>query len=283
METNFINNNHLDFKISGKYLFNLSSNVLVHLTEEVKQTLGTNEANLLRLFIQNPGQVIPRSKIQKHVWEDNGFQVDDSSLTQAIFNLRKLFGDSSKSPSYILTVPRQGYKFIAPVEVVEPESVANNHSEPDIPDQNHQTSGDEPEISSNDFDESKQPEQKRQRFNTKAVLIFVSFLIFSVFIYFVLTPEKPVYLTIQTVDGIAVKSLDIQPENRWHDAIEECVKAFVQDRPVPLEVIVNGGQLQKLSINFVYDVEEAEYNQTLRLISRAGSSSFCHSEGVINE
>lgn len=276
MVVNLSNNTDLEFKISDKYLFRHGLNVLEQLTGDEAKTIGTNEANLLRLFVQNPAQVISRSVIQKHVWEDNGFQVDDSSLTQAIFNLRKLLGDSSKAPAYILTVPRQGYKFIAPVEAVKPEA-----TESPVP---KAAQAESPVVSQPVLPAALEgfagKGNKVHRY--KAAIYLLICLIFPAFTFFVASPAESQYITIQTVNGISIRTLDgIEPNEDWQLAIEQCVQAFILDQPKPETVIANGGRLQKLSLNFVYSPEQSGHNKTLRLIaSKPGAYAFCDNHGV---
>ncbi len=78
--------------------------------------LGSNESRILLMLSERPNQVISRDELHEFVWRDQGFQVDDSSLTQAISTLRKLLNDSTKAPQYVKTVPKRGYQFIASVE-----------------------------------------------------------------------------------------------------------------------------------------------------------------------
>ncbi|TXR51922.1 transcriptional regulator [Reinekea thalattae] len=105
------------FRLFDNFLFDSRSNSLKDLTKNgAELSIGNNESRLLAFFCQNENELLTRQMIQQRVWLDQGFQVDDSSLTQAIFNLRKLLNDSAKSPNYIVTLPKQGYRFIAQVE-----------------------------------------------------------------------------------------------------------------------------------------------------------------------
>ena len=60
------------------------------------------------------------------VWPDTS--VVDDNLTQQISSLRKTLGDYSDEPTYILTIPRRGYRFLAPVRMV-PTVLADAGSE----------------------------------------------------------------------------------------------------------------------------------------------------------
>jgi DNA-binding winged helix-turn-helix (wHTH) protein/TolB-like protein/Tfp pilus assembly protein PilF len=75
---------------------------------------------LLRCLAERPGQVVSREALLSAVWP--GVVVGDDSLTQAVIKLRKALGDTAESPAYIQTIPKGGYRLVAPV-VVKQESV----------------------------------------------------------------------------------------------------------------------------------------------------------------
>src|SRR3984957_12937259 len=85
--------------------------------------------NLLIFLVENRSRLIERRELIQAVWGD-AF-VTDHVLNRAIGQLRKLLSDDSKVPRYIETVPTRGYRFIANVEVVEPEEAKG--SEPTRP------------------------------------------------------------------------------------------------------------------------------------------------------
>jgi DNA-binding winged helix-turn-helix (wHTH) protein/Tol biopolymer transport system component len=79
--------------------------------EVVPLTLKAFE--LLRVLVAAGGRVVEKSALMKLVWPDSF--VSDDSLTHHIAVLRKALGDTPDRPQYILTVPRYGYRFVAPV------------------------------------------------------------------------------------------------------------------------------------------------------------------------
>jgi DNA-binding winged helix-turn-helix (wHTH) protein/TolB-like protein len=68
---------------------------------------------LLRYLAERPGQVVRRDALLAAVWP--GVVVGDDSLTQAVIKLRKALGDVADSPTYIQTIPKGGYRLVAPV------------------------------------------------------------------------------------------------------------------------------------------------------------------------
>ncbi|MCV5900723.1 transcriptional regulator ToxR, partial [Escherichia coli] len=72
--------------------------------------LGSNESRILLMLAERPNEVLTRNELHEFVWREQGFEVDDSSLTQAISTLRKMLKDSTKSPEFVKTVPKRGYQ-----------------------------------------------------------------------------------------------------------------------------------------------------------------------------
>lgn len=64
-------------------------------------------------FVQNPGRVLPKEELLAALWP--GLQVEENGLTQLISALRAALGEARGENRYIVTVPRRGYCFVAPV------------------------------------------------------------------------------------------------------------------------------------------------------------------------
>ena len=71
----------------------------------------------LALLVGEPGKLISKDRFLEEVWR--GVPVTDEALTQCIKTLRKQLGDSAAVPRFIETVPKHGYRFIAPVAEAE--------------------------------------------------------------------------------------------------------------------------------------------------------------------
>jgi DNA-binding winged helix-turn-helix (wHTH) protein len=72
----------------------------------------------LALMVRDCGKLIPKDQFLEEVWR--GVPVTDEALTQCIKTLRRKLGDDANRPRFIETVPKHGYRFIAPVEVITP-------------------------------------------------------------------------------------------------------------------------------------------------------------------
>src|SRR5436190_14671287 len=71
----------------------------------------------LVVLVREKGGLVSKDRFLDEVWR--GVPVTDEALTQCIKTLRRQLGDDATSPRFIETVPKHGYRFIAPVECVE--------------------------------------------------------------------------------------------------------------------------------------------------------------------
>ena len=76
--------------------------------------LNARYFDALLLLIATPGRLVSKDRFHDEVWR--GIPVTDEALTQCIRTLRRALDDDAAAPKYIETVPRHGYRFIAPVE-----------------------------------------------------------------------------------------------------------------------------------------------------------------------
>ena len=76
--------------------------------------------DILLALLQNNDQLILKEDLMKAVWPDSF--VEESNLTQNIFVLRKILGETAGGPRYIITLPRRGYRFAAEVRTVVEEN-----------------------------------------------------------------------------------------------------------------------------------------------------------------
>jgi DNA-binding winged helix-turn-helix (wHTH) protein len=74
---------------------------------------------VLAMLTERPGEVITREQLQEQIW-GNTFVDFDQSLNKAVNRVREALNDNAGTPQYIETVPRRGYRFIAPVAEIPP-------------------------------------------------------------------------------------------------------------------------------------------------------------------
>jgi len=71
---------------------------------------------ILALLLRQPGRIVTREELRRRLWPSDTFVDFEHSLNAAVNRLREALGDSAEDPSYIETVPRRGYRFIASVD-----------------------------------------------------------------------------------------------------------------------------------------------------------------------
>jgi DNA-binding winged helix-turn-helix (wHTH) protein/Tol biopolymer transport system component len=78
----------------------------------------------LLVLVENRGHVVQKNDLMQKVWND--VAVEENNLTQSISALRKILGDNLDGPKFIETIPKRGYRFVAPVKEVSEEELRND-------------------------------------------------------------------------------------------------------------------------------------------------------------
>jgi DNA-binding winged helix-turn-helix (wHTH) protein/TolB-like protein len=79
--------------------------------------LQPQPARVLALLVERAGEVVSREELRQQVWSDGTFVDFERGLNFCIAQIRGALGDSADNPTYIETLPRRGYRFIAPVRL----------------------------------------------------------------------------------------------------------------------------------------------------------------------
>lgn len=82
----------------------------------VKLRLQEQPYQVLLRLIERPGEMVSREELRAALWEKETFVDFETGLNTAIKRLREALGDSVNHPAFVETLPRRGYRFIAPVE-----------------------------------------------------------------------------------------------------------------------------------------------------------------------
>ncbi len=82
----------------------------------IKVALQHQPFEILKLLVAHRGDFVTRELIQETLWPDGRFVDFERSINTAIMKLRQALRESASSPAYIETVPRSGYRLIAPIE-----------------------------------------------------------------------------------------------------------------------------------------------------------------------
>jgi len=114
---------------------------------------------LLLLLVERPGEIISREYIVQRLWPDGTFVDYEHSINTAIRKLREALGDDPDSPRFVETVPRRGYRFVAPLN----NAAADHHAVP-----------------------VRIEREKREKWVLAAALLFV--VLVGIFVYFARSP-----------------------------------------------------------------------------------------------
>jgi len=71
---------------------------------------------ILSFLLEKPGEIITRDELRARLWSQGTFVEFDGSLNTALMKLRAVLNDDPENPRFVETVPKKGYRFIAPVQ-----------------------------------------------------------------------------------------------------------------------------------------------------------------------
>jgi DNA-binding winged helix-turn-helix (wHTH) protein/Tol biopolymer transport system component len=83
---------------------------------------------VLQILLEHPGDLVTREELQSRIWPEDSFGDFDHAVNVAVGKLRAALGDSAENPSFIETVPRRGYRFVATLD----EAPVDTHPQPAI-------------------------------------------------------------------------------------------------------------------------------------------------------
>lgn len=152
----------MNFHVADWYV-DTEANRIQYGDQDIK--LESKVMSLLVYLAKNQGNVVSREQLEADVWANRVISYD--ALTSCITRLRKVLGDDSRNPVYIETVPKKGYRLIAPVRWA-------NTGQNSAQDAGHDTS-----------------EQKKNTNNTQRYFLLLALIAFIVIADFVFTASKP--------------------------------------------------------------------------------------------
>jgi len=90
--------------------------------------------DILLLLLERRGDVVSREELREHLWAADTFVDFDHGLNAAVNRLREALGDSAENPRFLETLPKRGYRFIAPISVVaRPDAVEDSPAAAEMP------------------------------------------------------------------------------------------------------------------------------------------------------
>jgi len=98
----------------GQFELDLSEEKLLKRGLPVR--LENQPFQILAALLEHPGEMVSREELRASLWPDGTYVDFDEGLNTAVKKLRYALGDSADNPIFIETVPRRGYRFVAPVQ-----------------------------------------------------------------------------------------------------------------------------------------------------------------------
>ena len=98
----------------------------------VRLKLQDQPFQVLALLLEHAGDVVTREELRRRLWPADTFVDFDTGLNSAVKKLRDVLADSADEPRYIETIPRRGYRFLAPLVDPNPATVPSSVAEPGL-------------------------------------------------------------------------------------------------------------------------------------------------------
>jgi DNA-binding winged helix-turn-helix (wHTH) protein/Tol biopolymer transport system component len=84
-----------------------------------KVKLQDQPFRVLALLLENYPNLVAREDLRKLLWDEDTFVEFDHGLTNAISRIREALGDSAENARFVETLPKRGYRFVAPIETID--------------------------------------------------------------------------------------------------------------------------------------------------------------------
>ena len=111
-----LNSDRATTLIFGAYELDLQAGVLRK--DGIRLRCQEQPLQVLARLAERPGELVTREELRRRVWPQDTFVDFDHALNTAVKKIRATLNDDADAPRYIETVPRRGYRFVAPVERV---------------------------------------------------------------------------------------------------------------------------------------------------------------------
>jgi TolB-like protein/DNA-binding winged helix-turn-helix (wHTH) protein/Tfp pilus assembly protein PilF len=105
----------------GTFEINLQSGELRK--NGMRLRLSGQPFQVLAILVERPGEVVTREELHSKLWPADTFVDFDHGLNNAVARIREALDESSDAPRYVETLPRRGYRFIAPLADVRPATI----------------------------------------------------------------------------------------------------------------------------------------------------------------
>ena len=111
----------------GAFEINLQSGELR--TSGMRLRLSGQPLQVLAILVERSGEVVTREELHSKLWSADTFVDFDHGLNNAVARIREVLDDSAEAPRYVETIPRRGYRFIAPLTDLLPATLPPSTAE----------------------------------------------------------------------------------------------------------------------------------------------------------
>ena len=87
----------------------------------VRVPLQQQPFRILIRLVDRPGEVVTRAELHQELWPTDTYVDFEQGINGAVKRLREALGDSAETPRFIETLPKRGYRFIAPIDAATPQ------------------------------------------------------------------------------------------------------------------------------------------------------------------
>ena len=96
-----------------------------------KVRLEGQPVQVLICLLENPGELVTREELHRRLWPADTYVNFEHGLNAAVKRLRRALNDSADNPRFVETLPRRGYRFLAPIQAIDAgEDVPIVHESP---------------------------------------------------------------------------------------------------------------------------------------------------------
>ncbi len=215
---------------------------------------------VLATLLEHPGDVVTRQELRERLWPADTYVGFDEGLNTAIRKLRTAFGDSAGNPRFIETLPRRGYRFIAPVTETMPADGFRSSSE--VRGDGTQIEGPAAvDASGSPQQVERPPTAANRRPRAKRVVFVTAFLVLLLTVaYFMHRRSSPGYAPAKRamLAVLPFQNLSNDPEQEYFsDGLTE-------------ETITDLGQLSPENLGVIARTSAMAYKHTGKTISQIG-------------
>ena len=115
----------------GEFELNVESGELSGNGTRVRLQIQSFE--LLKALLERPGQMVSREELRQRLWPSDTFVDFEHGLNAAVRRLREVLGDNADSPRFVETIPRRGYRLVAPTGAPAPIATPAPEAEVAVP------------------------------------------------------------------------------------------------------------------------------------------------------